>query len=48
MNSDWEKTLYTADAEGDLIRVAGYWDGQEEARTLSSSIEGVDGAMGMI
>ena len=33
------KTLYTADAEGEKIRVSGYWDGQEEARALSSQIE---------
>ena len=35
------KTLYTSDVEGDLIKVSGYWDGQEEARTLSSIIEGM-------
>ena len=27
------KTLYTSDAQGELLRVSGYWDGQEEART---------------
>ncbi|MEK9729874.1 MAG: 3'-5' exonuclease, partial [Alphaproteobacteria bacterium] len=35
------KTLYTSDAQGELLRVSGYWDGQEEARTLSSTIEGL-------
>ena len=35
------KTLYTSDAEGDLIKVSGYWDSHEEARTLSSIIEGM-------
>ena len=35
------KTLYTSDAQGELLRVSGYWDGQEEARTLSSIIEGL-------
>ena len=37
------KALYTSGAEGELLRVSGYWDGQEEARTLSSTIEGLMG-----
>ncbi len=35
------KSLFTADAEGEKITISGYWDGQEEARSLSSQIEGL-------
>ena len=33
------KTLYTDDASGEKVRLAGYWDGYDEARTISSIIE---------
>ncbi len=33
------KTLYTSDSDGEKLRVSGYWDGQEEARSLSSHLE---------
>ena len=33
------KTLFTSDDMGQKIRISGYWDGQEEARSLSSQIE---------
>ena len=33
------KELYTSLGEGDEIQVSGYWDGNEEARSLSSQIE---------
>ena len=33
------KTLYTDDGQGEKIRLSGYWDGYEEARTVSSIIE---------
>ena len=33
------KSLFTAESDGEKIRVAGYWDGSEEARTISSQIE---------
>ena len=33
------KSLFTAEPDGEKIRVAGYWDGSEEARTISSQIE---------
>ncbi|MGC6518342.1 MAG: ATP-dependent helicase [Candidatus Puniceispirillaceae bacterium] len=33
------KELYTSHAQGDAIQVSGYWDGHEEARSLSSQIE---------
>ncbi|MEC7238414.1 MAG: 3'-5' exonuclease, partial [Pseudomonadota bacterium] len=33
------KTLYTAAEEGEKLRVNGYWDGADEARSVSSQIE---------
>ena len=33
------KTLFTAAEEGEKLRVNGYWDGADEARTVSSQIE---------
>ena len=33
------KTLFTAAKEGEKLRVNGYWDGADEARTVSSKIE---------
>ena len=33
------KTLYTDDGQGEKIRLSGYWDGYDEARTTSSIIE---------
>lgn len=33
------KSLFTAESDGEKIRVAGYWDGSEEARTISNQIE---------
>ena len=33
------KSLFTAEPDGEKIKVAGYWDGSEEARTISSQIE---------
>ncbi|MDC0394516.1 UvrD-helicase domain-containing protein [Alphaproteobacteria bacterium] len=33
------KSLFTSDSDGEKIRVAGYWDGNEEARSVSSQIE---------
>ena len=33
------KTLYTSDDLGQKVHISGYWDGQEEARSLSSQIE---------
>ena len=33
------KTLYTAAGDGDKVRVNGYWDGADEARSISSQIE---------
>lgn len=33
------KELYTSHDEGDEIQISGYWDGHEEARSLSSQIE---------
>ena len=33
------KTLYTDDEFGEKVRLAGYWDGYDEARTISSIIE---------
>ena len=33
------KSLFTAGEMGQKLRVSGYWDGHEEARTLSSHIE---------
>ena len=33
------KTLFTSKSDGEKILVAGYWDGNEEARTISSQIE---------
>ena len=33
------KSLFTTDSDGEKIRIAGYWDGSEEARTISSQIE---------
>ena len=33
------KDLYTSHDEGDAIQISGYWDGNEEARSLSSQIE---------
>ena len=35
------KTLYTDDDEGEKLRLSGYWDGYEEARNVSSAIEGL-------
>ena len=33
------KSLFTSGSDGEKIRVAGYWDGTEEARAVSSHIE---------
>ena len=33
------KELYTSHHDGDEIQISGYWDGNEEARSLSSQIE---------
>ena len=33
------KELYTSHDQGDEIQISGYWDGSEEARSLSSQIE---------
>ena len=33
------KSLFTTESDGEKIRIAGYWDGSEEARTISSQIE---------
>ena len=33
------KELYTSHGDGDEIQISGYWDGTEEARSLSSQIE---------
>ena len=33
------KELYTSHGAGDEIQISGYWDGNEEARSLSSQIE---------
>ena len=33
------KTLYTAAGDGDKVKVNGYWDGADEARSISSQIE---------
>ena len=33
------KELYTSHGDGDEIQISGYWDGNEEARSLSSQIE---------
>ena len=33
------KSLFTTDSDGEKIRIAGYWDGNEEARAISSQIE---------
>ena len=33
------KTLYTAADDGEKVRVNGYWDGADEARSISSQIE---------
>ena len=33
------KTLYTAAGDGDKVKVDGYWDGADEARSISSQIE---------
>ena len=40
------KTLYTAAGDGDKVKVNGYWDGADEARSISSQIESMlsDGA----
>ena len=35
------KTLFTAADEGEKLRVNGYWDGSDEARSISSHIEGM-------
>jgi len=35
------KTLFTAADDGEKLRVSGYWDGADEARTISSQIEGM-------
>ena len=33
------KTLYTTAGDGDKVKVNGYWDGADEARSISSQIE---------
>ncbi|MEM1370887.1 MAG: UvrD-helicase domain-containing protein [Pseudomonadota bacterium] len=33
------KTLFTDDAEGDRVEVAGHWDDEEEARTIADQVE---------
>jgi DNA helicase-2/ATP-dependent DNA helicase PcrA len=33
------KTLFTAASDGEKVRVSGYWDGADEARSISSQIE---------
>ena len=33
------KTLWTEDEAGDIVRVAGAWDGEDEARTVADEIE---------
>jgi len=33
------KTLFTAASDGEKVRVNGYWDGADEARSISSQIE---------
>ena len=40
------KTLYTAAGDGEKLRVNGYWDGPDEARSIASEIESLmqDGA----
>ena len=40
------KTLYTAAGDGDKVKVNGYWDGADEARSISIQIESMlsDGA----
>ena len=40
------KTLYTVAGDGDKVKVNGYWDGADEARSISSQIESMlsDGA----
>ena len=35
------KTLFTADDEGERVAISGYWDGYDEARNLSSTVEGL-------
>ena len=38
------KTLYTSADEGEKLRVNGYWDGSDEARSVSSQIESMQSA----
>ena len=38
------KTLFTAADEGEKLRVNGYWDGADEARSISSEIESLQAA----
>ena len=38
------KTLFTAADEGEKLRVNGYWDGADEARSVSSEIESLQAA----
>ena len=38
------KTLYTAAEEGEKLRVNGFWDGADEARSVSSQIESLQAA----
>ena len=35
------KTLFTSADDGEKVRVNGYWDGADEARTISSQIESI-------
>ena len=35
------KTLFTSAGDGEKVRVNGYWDGADEARTISSHIESI-------
>ncbi|WP_423841702.1 ATP-dependent helicase [Zavarzinia aquatilis] len=37
------KTLWTEDEAGEKVRVIGYWDGEEEARSTADLIEGMRG-----
>ncbi|WP_348721503.1 UvrD-helicase domain-containing protein [uncultured Candidatus Puniceispirillum sp.] len=38
------KTLFTSADDGEKVRVNGYWDGADEARTISSHIESIQQA----
>lgn len=41
------KTLWTAEEAGEKLRLIGYWDGEEEARSIGEAIEGAQRGRGV-